>query len=45
MDWPGIPGLSSESLVTYDMSHGMAQPDVALFVTVLLMELMDSLIR
>ena len=45
MDWPGIPGLSSESLMTNDMSHGRAQRDVALFVTILLMEKMDNLIR
>ena len=45
MDWPGIPGLSSESLVTNDISHGMAHRDVALFVTMLLMLLMDNLIR
>lgn len=31
MDWPGMPGLSSGSVVTNDMSHGMAQHNVAFF--------------
>ena len=40
-----MPGLSSGSVVTNDMSHGMAQHNVAFFVTILWMELMDSLVR
>lgn len=45
MDWPGIPGLSSESLLTNDMSHGTNHRDVTLFVKILLMVLMGSLVR